>query len=137
MRQDAPMEYHSILPDWFYAGLLDSSLILTLDPIYFTLTGGIERWLYRLVRKHAGHQRNGWQFDFAHLYLKSGSAMRASDFACYLRRIVRSQSLPGFQLHVERGGNGQEILAFRRRSRPPFERSLRELTQKLKFGGKL
>jgi len=114
-----------VLPDWFYASLLDSSLILTLDPIYFTLTGGIERWLYRLVRKHAGRQPAGWHFEFAHLYSKSGSAMRASDFARYLRRIAHSQSLPGYLLHVERDRNGREVLAFRLRTRPPIELSIR------------
>ena len=45
-----------ILPDWFYAGVLDAALVLTIDPAYFRLKGGIERWLYRLVRKHGGRQ---------------------------------------------------------------------------------
>ena len=44
-----------ILPDWFYAGVLDRGLILTIDRAYFALTGGVERWLYRIVRKHGGH----------------------------------------------------------------------------------
>ncbi len=35
-----------ILPDWFYAGVLDRGLILTIDRAYFKLTGGVERWLY-------------------------------------------------------------------------------------------
>jgi len=30
-----------ILADWFYAGVLDEALVLTLDPAYFRLTGGI------------------------------------------------------------------------------------------------
>jgi hypothetical protein len=42
--------------------------VLTIDPAYFRLTGGIERWLYRLVRKHGGKQAYGWQFDFPHLH---------------------------------------------------------------------
>jgi plasmid replication initiation protein len=126
-----------ILPDWFYSGLLDSSLILTLDPVYFTLTGGIERWLYRLVRKHAGRQQSGWCFEFAHLYAKSGSAMRASDFARYVRRIAHSQALPGYQLHVERNRSGRETLTFRRCAHPCVGRMIREITQQLKFGGKL
>lgn len=41
-----------ILPDWFYTGVLNESLVLTIDRAYFDLTGGLERWLYRLVRKH-------------------------------------------------------------------------------------
>jgi plasmid replication initiation protein len=34
-----------ILPDWFYAGVLDDALALTSDREYFALTGGLERWL--------------------------------------------------------------------------------------------
>jgi hypothetical protein len=43
-----------IVPDWFYRAVLDDALVLTIDPAYFRLTGGLERWLYRLVRKHGG-----------------------------------------------------------------------------------
>ena len=46
-----------IVPDWFYRAVLDDALVLTIDREYFKLTGGLERWLYRLVRKHAGRQR--------------------------------------------------------------------------------
>src|SRR5271165_5105514 len=122
-----------ILPDWFYTGLLDSSLVLTLDPVYFQLTGGLERWLYRLVRKHAGRQRNGWQFDVDYLRAKSGSAMRASAFAFYLRRLAATQALPGYELHVKRGKGGREVLAFRARVRPPVKQLIRELSQRIRI----
>ena len=89
-----PLGIELILPDWFYAGVLDAALVLTIDPAYFRLKGGIERWLYRLVRKHGGRQEHGWQFDFRHLYRKSGSAARFSDFAYDLRALVARQSLP-------------------------------------------
>ena len=42
---------------------LDDALVLTIDRAYFDLTGGLERWLYRLVRKHGGRQQGGWSFD--------------------------------------------------------------------------
>ncbi len=49
-----------ILPDWFYAGVVDAALVLTIDPAYFKLTGGIERWLYRLAsRSMAGNSTSG------------------------------------------------------------------------------
>jgi chromosome partitioning protein len=35
-----------ILPDWFYAGVLDPALILTIGRAYFDLTGGLERYLF-------------------------------------------------------------------------------------------
>jgi plasmid replication initiation protein len=108
-----PLGLELILPDWFYAGVLDEALVLTIDPAYFKLTGGIERWLYRLVRKHGGKQSGGWQFDFPHLHRKSGSSARFSDFAFDLRALVARQSLPGYTLSIERLPGEPEILAFR------------------------
>jgi len=103
-----------VLPDWFYAGVLDAALVLTIDPAYFRLTGGIERWLYRLVRKHGGRQAGGWQFDFAYLYRKSGSMARFYDFAADLRALVAKQSLPGYVLGIEwMPDRKAELLTFR------------------------
>ena len=76
--------------------------MLTIDPAYFRLTGGIERWLYRVARKHAGRQWHGWVFEFAHLHVKSGSLARVSDFALDIRRIAARQRLPGYRLLIER-----------------------------------
>lgn len=107
-----PLGIELILPDWFYAGIVEHALVLTIDRAYFRLTGGIERWLYRLVRKHGGHQRHGWRFGFRHLYLKSGSQARYTDFAFDLRRIVAKQSLPGYVLQVEHDAKAGEVLRF-------------------------
>lgn len=101
-----------VLPEWFYNSVTDRSLVLTIDPAYFRLTGGIERWLYRVARKHAGRQPEGWAFDIAHLHRKSGSAARPSDFALDLRRIAARQSLPGYRLERE-WEDGRELLRFR------------------------
>lgn len=101
-----------VLPEWFYNGVVDRSLVLTIDPAYFRLTGGIERWLYRVARKHAGRQRHGWLFEFAHLHAKSGSLARFSDFTLDLRRIAARQALPGYRLQVEREGR-RELLRIR------------------------
>jgi plasmid replication initiation protein len=98
-----------VLPDWFYRGVLDRSLVLTIDPAYFRLTGGIERWLYRIARKHAGRQPRGWAFEIPHLHAKSGSLARVSDFALDLRRIAARQPLPGYRLRLERG-SGADLL---------------------------
>jgi plasmid replication initiation protein len=107
-----PLGIELIVPDWFYTGVLDEALVLTIDRAYFDLTGGVERWLYRLVRKHGGRQRGGWSFDFAHLHAKSGSLSPLKHFAFDIREIVRRQSLPGYRLVIERGPKGQERLAF-------------------------
>jgi plasmid replication initiation protein len=103
-----------IMPDWFYRAVLDDALVLTIDPAYFGLTGGLERWLYRLVRKHAGRQHGGWRFDFRHLHVKSASLSPFKRFAFELRDIARRQPLPGYRLCVERETGGRELLAFTR-----------------------
>ncbi len=108
-----PRGIELVLPDWFYAGVVEQALVLTIDRAYFRLTGGIERWLYRLVRKHGGRQRTGWQLAFRHLHLKSGSLARYTDFARDLRILVARQSLPGYVLGIERRSDGGEWLTFR------------------------
>ena len=101
-----------IVPDWFYRAVLDDALVLTIDRAYFDLTGGMERWLYRLVRKHGGRQRSGWRFDFRHLHSKSGSLSPFKRFAFELRDIVRRQPLPRYTLFIEVEISGRTLLAF-------------------------
>ena len=107
-----PLGVELIVPDWFYAAVMDDALVLTIDRAYFDLTGGLERWLYRLVRKHGGRQRTGWRFDFRHLYQKSGALSPFRRFAFELRDIVRRQPLPGYVLFVEVDVAGRLLLAF-------------------------
>jgi len=107
-----PAGIELIVPDWFYSAVLDDALILTIDRAYFSLTGGFDRWLYRVVRKHGGRQRRGWRFEFRHLYLKSGSLSPFKRFAYELRDIVRRQPLPGYILSIEVEIDGKTLLAF-------------------------
>ena len=107
-----PLGLELIVPDWFYSSVLDDALVLTIDRNYFGLTGGLERWLYRLVRKHGGKQEFGWSFDFPHLHAKSGSLSPLKHFAYDLREIVRRQPLPGYQLTIEQCVGGPDILFF-------------------------
>jgi plasmid replication initiation protein len=119
-----------IVPDWFYAGVMDQALVLTIDRAYFSLTGGLERWLYRIVRKHGGRQRGGWSFDVAHLHLKSGALSPRKRFAFELRDIVRRQSLPGYRLTLEIA-LGRERLTFVAVSVDPFDVAMRRVGYKV------
>lgn len=102
-----------IVPDWFYRAAIDPNLVLTIDPAYFKLSGGIERWLYRVVRKHAGRQPEGWSFSFRHLHEKSGSSGPFKRFAFKLRQLIREQALPGYLLFAETDKHGEPRLGFR------------------------
>tara|TARA_R110002124_G_scaffold63777_2_gene174591 strand:- start:1620 stop:2471 length:852 start_codon:yes stop_codon:yes gene_type:complete len=115
-----------IIPDWFYEGVIDQTLVLTIDPGYFALTGGLERWLYRLVRKHGGKQKGGWSFDFQHLRLKSGALSPMKRFAFELRGIVRRQALPGYALGIEHA-HGKERLNFVAIPLDPFDAAMRRV----------
>jgi len=120
-----PLGLELIVPDWFYAAVLDDALVLTIDRAYFDLTGGLERWLYRLVRKHGGRQEFGWSFDFVHLHAKSGSLSPLKHFAYDLRDIVRRQALPGYRLTIEQRSSGPERLSFAPTSLPSFSTARR------------
>ena len=115
-----------IVPDWFYEGVLDAALVLTIDRAYFGLTGGLERWLYRIVRKHGGKQKGGWSFDVAHLHLKSGALSPLKRFSFELRDIVRRQPLPGYRLALEHA-LGRERLSFVCIPEDPFDAAMRRL----------
>jgi plasmid replication initiation protein len=132
-----PFGLELILPDWFYAGVLDDALVLTIDRAYFGLTGGLERWLYRLVRKHGGRQQGGWSFDFLHLHAKSGSLSPLKHFAFDMREIVRRQTLPGYELVITRDPNGIERLNFASHCTDPFEERLRKRGLTPRAGDKL
>lgn len=120
------MGIEMIIPDWFYEGVLDRALVLTIDPAYFRLTGGLERWLYRIVRKHGGRQKNGWSFDIEHLWMKSGSLSPPKRFAFEIRDIVRRQSLPGYSLSLDRP-LGRERLNFVAIPVDPFTAAMRRI----------
>jgi plasmid replication initiation protein len=108
-----PLGIELIVPDWLYAAILNNALVLTIDRAYFRMTGGLERWLYRIVRKHAGRQRGGWCFEISHLHLKSGSLSPLKRFAFELRDITRRQPLPGFRLAMDVSRFGRQLLTFK------------------------
>ena len=134
--QDRPHGMELVLPDWFYAGVLDQTLVLTIDRQYFELTGGIERWLYRLVRKHGGKQPHGWRFEVRYLHTKSGSLAPLPSFAFEIRDIVRRQSLPGYHLTLQRTSSNGEVLSFRAGNRPAIGQIIQTLTKSLTLGEK-
>ena len=54
-----------ILPDWFYAGVLEDALVPDHRPGLFLATGGLSSaGFIEIVRKHGGRSGHGWSFDF-------------------------------------------------------------------------
>jgi plasmid replication initiation protein len=100
------------LPDWLYTGITERGGVLTIHEDYFLLTGGIERWLYRVARKHAGSQEMGWSFTMKQLHEKSGSAARLSDFAIDIRKAAEANQIPEYEMSLGRNAEEEECVHF-------------------------
>ena len=98
------------LPEWLLTPVRQRR-VLSIDPDYFGLTGGIERWLWLLARKHASQQSTGWVVSFDRLHARSGSASRHCDFVAALRRLTRTGRLLTYRLEPvwHRGEEGVRI----------------------------
>jgi len=87
------------LSNWFYEGVLMAGGVLSIDRAYFDITGGRERWLYRVARKHAGGAGEaGFSIALRTLFEKSGAEGQYRRFKFEVAAIVRDNALPGYDL---------------------------------------
>ncbi len=97
--------------DWFYRGVTEDGGVLSIDPAYFSITGGRERWLYRVARKHAGgNGPNGFAISMPVLFDKSGAEGTYRRFKFEILRIIGRNDLPGFSLAVQTGAEGEPLV---------------------------
>lgn len=89
------------LAEWFHERVLMDGGVLSLDPAYFSLTGGRERWLYRVARKHAGGGPDGFAIRLETLFEKSGAEGSFRRFKFEILRIAAADELPGVALSIE------------------------------------
>jgi plasmid replication initiation protein len=102
--------------EWFYEGILMDGGLLSIDPAYFSISGGRERWIYRVARKHAGGAGpDGFTIPFPTLFEKSGAEGTYRRFKFELLAIIRSNALPGYDLTME-AGRGEPSLRMTRRA---------------------
>jgi len=88
-----------VLSQWFVQGVLQNGGVLAIDPEYFSITGGRERWLYRVARKHAGGAgADGFAITLPTLYEKSGAEGPYRRFKFELQKLVRNNDLPSISL---------------------------------------
>ena len=82
--------------DWFYRGVTEDGGVLSIDPAYFSITGGRERWLYRVARKHAGgNGADGFAISMPILFEKSGAEGTYRRFKFEILRIIAAQRSSG------------------------------------------
>jgi len=98
------------LSNWVYEGIVNEKSLLTMHQDYFLLTGGLERALYRIARKHAGVQADGWLCRIELLHQKTGSDSPLKEFNRMLRKIVERNSLPEYDLTLTTTQDGSPAL---------------------------
>jgi plasmid replication initiation protein len=113
---DKPIALKITLSDWVYEGIINEKSVLTMHPDYFQLSGGLERAIYRIARKHAGDQDDGWTCRVSLLHEKTGSDSEPKEFARMLRRIVEVNDLPEYDVAFTTVGDGSAGVRFIRRS---------------------
>jgi len=102
--------------DWFYRGVTEDGGVLSIDPAYFSITGGRERWLYRVARKHAGgNGANGFAISMPVLFDKSGAEGTYRRFKFEILKIIQNNDLPGFSFAVPSETDGEPLVHMVRR----------------------
>lgn len=106
------------LSNWFYEGVLMTGGVLAIDRAYFSLTGGRERWLYKVARKHAGGAgEGGFAISLPTLFEKSGAEGDYRRFKFEIGKIAERDQLPGYSLAMEAGeGRREPLLRMTRRA---------------------
>ena len=88
------------LNDWTFRALVKDRRVLAINPAYFDLTGGLERRLYEIARKHVGRQTE-WKVSLLLLAKKCGTMQRnLRRFKFDLKELAELDRLPDYQLFL-------------------------------------
>lgn len=103
------------LSNWFWEGVMMKGGVLAIDRAYFDITGGRERWLYKVARKHAGGAgEGGFAISMPVLFEKSGAEGEYRRFKFELLKLADKNALPGYDLSIEATRAGEPLLRMRR-----------------------
>jgi len=90
--------YEVVIPEWLYTSVVENKMVLTLDNDYFSIKGGLERWLYMFARKSTGRQQSSWTENTKSIYHKSGSLGSFGEFNRKIKQIIKKDDLLGYQV---------------------------------------
>ena len=97
------------LAEWVYEGVVMDGGVLSINPEYFSIKGGRERWLYRVAPKHAGGGGGkGFKISVPVLFEKSGVEGTYRAFKHFIGKTAKANTLPDFELKLEEARNGGE-----------------------------
>lgn len=102
--------------DWFHEGVLLDKNLLAIDAAYFNITGGRERWLYRVARKHAGAAGpEGFAIPMPTLFEKSGAEGTYRRFKFEMLSLAKKafsgeSAIPCYDILIEAGKGAEPSL---------------------------
>jgi plasmid replication initiation protein len=97
------------LARWFWEGLMMEGGVLSINPAYFNISGGRERWLYKVARKHAGGAgEGGFAISLPTLFEKSGAEGVYRRFKFEIAAIVKRNKIPDYDLALEQRAERRE-----------------------------
>lgn len=104
---------------WLYRLAIQPQELFKLSDDYFKISGGLERWLYLLARKHAGRQRKGYSFTMRELFERSSSKSQYKYFMKNVRKIASRNQFPEYQIIIFRDEKQVEHVSLRPRNEMP------------------
>jgi plasmid replication initiation protein len=96
-----PYMYEVMLHSRFVRSVVGSTSVLKINADFFKITGGIERWLYRVARKHEGTDKENqmgiiWTID--HLYARSMSTSTLAKFKFRIKQLAKADTLLDYKI---------------------------------------
>lgn len=127
---DASKKLALVLPNWIVDGV-GMGNVLTLSPLYYDIKGGLERVIYRIARKHAGLQRQGFLIRMKVLHEKTGSEASIYKFTYNMRVMIASDHLPEYTLTETTTADGSVAVHFLHRDFAALDLSNDHRTRRL------
>ncbi|HYP69157.1 MAG TPA: replication initiator protein A [Thiobacillaceae bacterium] len=126
---DPARPWEIILHSWLYNAILRRGDILAVHPDYFQLTGGLERWLYRLARKSVPDKaaEPAMLFGMDTLHALAGVTRELKKFAFDIRQIAAAQPMPEYGVRIFDKDKRELVMLYRdpaKPCRPPRGRRL-------------
>lgn len=105
-----PKHWSFTICKWLYEGITDESRILSLHPDYFLIKNETNKWLYRLARKHAGHQSDGFRIRLRELHRKNGTSRAYRKWKHSIKDKITDQVILDYSFDVYENREGDPIV---------------------------
>jgi len=116
-----------ILAEWIFDRVIKDLSLLSICPEYFKLTSGIDRWLYKIARKHCGNQ-DVFTIGVDTLYEKYPPGREFRKYKFELKATVKANRIPEYDLSWSE--EGPKVIITPKegaRERRKLSRALREI----------